>query len=92
MEGMHSVASFAIGVLSAGRWSLFLLGGLVQDEGDALVVRVLPFLSLVASVAGVVLGVFGLVLQEARRVASAGIVLNLVPWGIVGFGVLFGGC
>ena len=91
---MYSVGSLAIGVLLTVCYLLWIVGafGHPHGEGAALAGLVIFFFSLIANLAGVVLGAFGLLLQEARRVALVGIVLNLWPWCFVGFGILFSGC
>jgi len=77
---MYSLGSLIIGVGVAGLWVATFLGvGLPFNLGGLGVLLA----SFLACIAGVVLAGAGLVLQQARRIALAGLLLNLVPAGIL---------
>jgi len=91
---MRSVVSLVIGTLLTGYVLLEWAGvfEITHDEGDLLNVVSFLLFSLVANVVGLVLGVSGILLQERRRVALAGVALNAWPWCFAVVGALLGGC
>ena len=80
---VYSVGSFVTGLFPAGVWVALCIRP-PGNWGEGFAALLIVAATFLGSGAGLVLAGAGLCLQQARRWALAAIVLNLVPWCVVG--------